>query len=74
MIYPALGEVEAHAATSVACRLLGIARASVYRWRAPRMHGPAREPAPVEQPAALTAGERAQLLATTGSPRHSWVA
>jgi len=71
VIYPALGEVEAHAATSVACRLLGIARASVYRWRAPRMHGPAREPAPVEAPAALTAGERAQLLAWLDSDRFA---
>ena len=71
MIYPLLSEVEAHVPTSPACRLLGIARASVYRWRAPRMHGPVPEPAPVEQPAALTAAERARILAWLDGDRFA---
>jgi putative transposase len=55
---------------SLACRLLGAVRASVYRWRAPQVHGPRLAPELVAPPAsALTALERQQVLAVLDSPR-----
>ncbi|HXZ72935.1 MAG TPA: IS3 family transposase [Streptosporangiaceae bacterium] len=70
-MYPVLGEVERHLPTSIGCRLLGIARASVYRWRAPSLHGPRTEPTAGEQPAALTAAEQAAIVAVLDSDRFA---
>ena len=67
--YPLIDELEQYVPTSVACRLLGITRASVYRWRAPRMHGPVRRPVVGRQPAALTESEQEQILAVLNSDR-----
>jgi putative transposase len=75
----ALGELEAVTSTKDACALLGLARASVYRARAPRMHGPRPEPAAQSQPSALDAAERAEIVAaldddrfTDKSPAQVW--
>jgi putative transposase len=46
---------------------LGLARASVYRARAPRVHGPRPAPVPGDQPNALSDGERKQILAVLNS-------
>ena len=55
--------------TQRACALLGLSRASVYRARQPRMHGPRPAPAPVAQPSALDEAERAAIVAILSSPR-----
>ena len=52
-----------------ACGLLGLARASVYRARAPRMLGPRPAPGPGVQPNSLSVGERAEILAILNSPK-----
>lgn len=52
-----------------ACGLLGLARASVYRARAPRMLGPRPAPVPGVQPNSLSVEERAEILAILNSPK-----
>lgn len=61
-------ELETIISTKKACGLLGLARASVYRARAPRVHGPRPAPVPGLQPNALSATEREQVLAVLNSP------
>lgn len=70
-MYSALAELEAQVATSRACELLGIARASVYRWRAPSMVGPAPHRAVPVPASALSPGERAEILAVLDSDRFA---
>jgi putative transposase len=65
----ALGDLEAVTSTKDACALLGLARASVYRARAPRVHGPRPAPAAAVQPSALGAAERAEIVAMLDSGR-----
>jgi putative transposase len=67
----ALGELEVLIPTSRACGLLGLVRSSVYRARAPRMHGPAPAPAVGIQPSALDAAERAEIVAALDSERFA---
>ena len=55
--------------TQLACALLGLARASVYRARQPRMHGPRPVPTPGVQPSALDEAERREILAVLASTR-----
>jgi transposase InsO family protein len=70
VIFPAVVEAERYVPIALACRLLGAVRASVYRWRAPQVHGPRTAPQPVTPPAsALTTVERAQVLAVLDSAR-----
>jgi len=65
----ALGELEGLTSTVESCRLLGLARASVYRARAPRMHGPMLAPVGQVQPCALDEAERIAILAALDSAR-----
>ena len=67
--YDALAQLEALTSTVAACALLGLPRASVYRARAPRLHGPAPRRTGGAQPAALGAGEREAILAALDSER-----
>lgn len=57
-----LDQLERVTATTTACRLLGLSRATVNRWRGPRVYGPARPPGGGLQPAALTAAEKDRVL------------
>jgi len=52
-----------------ACDLLGLARASVYRARAPRILGPRPAPVPGVQPNSLSVEERVEILAILNSPK-----
>lgn len=54
--------------TQRACRLLGLSRASVYRARQPKMHGPWPARTPGVQPSALDALERERILSVLNSP------
>ena len=67
----ALGQIEQVASTSLGCRLLGLSRASVYRARRPRTHGPSRPPLLGVQPAALNGAEQDQVLAELNSERFA---
>ncbi len=60
MIEQAVSQVEPLVGTLPACRVLGASRASLYRWRSPRVRV-AR--APVVSPRALSEPERATVLA-----------
>ncbi|WP_322779002.1 IS3 family transposase [Frankia sp. Cas4] len=71
MTSAALVELEPLTSTKEACELLGLARASVYRARAPRMHGPRPAPAVQNQPSALDAAERAEIVAALDSERFA---
>lgn len=51
-----------------ACAVLGVPRASFYRWRAPAAYGPHPQPA---RPRALTAEERAEVLAVLHEERFA---
>ena len=68
-MYAALAELEAQLPTARACDLFGICRASVYRWRAPRVSGPAPRRAVPVPASALSGGERAEILAVLDSDR-----
>ena len=57
--------------TKQACELLGAARASVYRARTPPILGPFLLPLVGVQPNALTAAERAEILAVLNSDRFA---
>lgn len=61
VLFQALGQVESHTSTRAGCDLLGLPRASVYRARAPRVHGPSRAPGGGRQPASLGAVEVTQV-------------
>jgi putative transposase len=61
--------LEVLTSTQRACALLGLSRASVYRARQPRMHGPRPAPTAGVQPSALDEAERAAILAILSSPR-----
>jgi putative transposase len=63
-----LTELESHTSTKEACELLGLARASVYRVRAPQVHGPRPAPVPGVQPNSLSVREREEILAVINSP------
>jgi putative transposase len=65
----ALVELETLTSTKTACELLGLARASVYRARVPKMHGPRPARAVQDQPNALGAAERAGILAVLDGER-----
>lgn len=74
-----LGELEAVTSTQDACTLLGLSRASVYRARHPKMHGPWLPRIPGVQPSALAEDERAAILAALSSvefvdksPAQAW--
>lgn len=67
--YDALAELETLTTTVAACAVLGLPRASVYRARAPRAHGPAPQRTGGTQPAALGAPEREAILAVLDSER-----
>lgn len=67
--HDALVELEALTSTVAACTLLGVARSSVYRARADRVHGPAPRRTGGLQPAALPPDEREAILATLNSER-----
>jgi putative transposase len=67
----ALTELEVLIPTSRACALLGVARASVYRGRVPKMQGPRPEPARQVQPTALDPVERAEIVAMLDSERFA---
>lgn len=69
LLAPRLEELESVTSTEAACALLGLPRATVYRWRTPRVHGPARAPGGGRQPAALTGPETEQVLAVLNSDR-----
>jgi transposase InsO family protein len=66
-MFRAVGDLEVHVPTQAACQLLGISRASVYRWRAPAVHGPAPRRAATVPAWALSAAERAEILAVLDS-------
>jgi transposase InsO family protein len=66
-----LDRLEDHMKTETACRLLGLSRSSVYRWRAPQVYGPARPPGAGAQSAALTADQTQQVLAVLNSDRFA---
>jgi len=67
--HDALVELEALTSTVAACALLGVARSSVYRARAPRVHGPAPRRTGGLQPAALPQVEREAILTALNSER-----
>lgn len=67
----ALTEVEQYTSTIAACELLGLSRASVYRARAPRVHGPARKPGGGTQPGALSPQEIGEVLDLLTSDRFA---
>lgn len=67
--HDALEDLEALTSTASACALLGLPRASVYRARAPRVHGPTLRRTGGAQPAALPPGEREAILAVLDSER-----
>ena len=67
--HDALAQLEALTSTVTACAVLGVPRASVYRARAPRVHGPAPRRTGGTQPAALGATEREAILAVLDSER-----
>lgn len=67
----ALEQVEEHTSTTAACQLLGLSRASVYRARGPRMHGPGRKPGGGTQPTALSEQEIQQVLDVLTSDRFA---
>ena len=68
MIGEAFDELAPVLGIKPACDLLGHARAGHYRRQQPRMHGPPKpRPAP---PNALTAAERARVLAVLHEPEH----
>ena len=70
MIAQALVEAEEYTSTVEACRLLGASRASVYRWRAPRVYGPKPKPERTGAPAnQLDDAERAAVLDYLDSDR-----
>jgi putative transposase len=48
-----------------------VSRASLYRWRTPRIHGPWPAPNPQIQPSALSAGERKEIIDHLDSPRFA---
>ncbi len=67
---PALHELRDLVSTSAACRLLGVSRASLYRWEHP-VYGPRPAPPVREHPSALTGLEREQVLAVLDEDRFA---
>ena len=67
----ALEQVEQHVSTSAACALLGLSRASVYRARGRRVHGPGRKPGGGTQPAALGPAEIEDVIEVLTSDRFA---
>jgi putative transposase len=65
----ALEQVEEHTTTVAGCAILGLSRASVYRARGPRMHGPARKPGGGAQPSALSEQEIREVFEVLTSDR-----
>jgi putative transposase len=78
VISQARAELESLTSVTAACGMLGISRATLYRQRHPRPR-PERQAARPAHPAALSAGERAELLAVLDgerladkSPAQAW--
>ncbi|MEI2776061.1 MAG: hypothetical protein V9G19_08845 [Tetrasphaera sp.] len=67
----ALEQVEQHTSTTSACALLGLSRASVYRARGARVHGPGRKPGGGSQPAALSPEEIQEVIDVLTSDRFA---
>ena len=65
----ALEQVEEHITTVAGCTILGLSRASVYRARGPRVHGPARRRGGGAQPNALSAAEVREVFDVLTSDR-----
>jgi len=70
-MYSALAELEAQLPTCTACDLLGISRASVYRWRTAKPFGPAQRPVVSAPASALSPHERTEILAALDSDRFA---
>lgn len=66
-----LEQLETHISTQTACALLGLSRATLYRWRAPRRYGPNKPPGGGTQPAALTPTQRHEVLDVLNSDRFA---
>lgn len=66
-----LDELVQVTSTTTACRLLGLSRATVHRWRGPRVHGPGKPPGGGAQPAALTPAEKDRILEELTSDRFA---
>jgi putative transposase len=71
MIEATFPEIEVLTSTKTACRLLGMARATLYRHRTPRIFGPVPAPIPGIQPTALSSAERAHALHVLNSDRFA---
>ena len=69
MILPLLDLLVGHVGVQRACHLLGRPRASYYRDRRPRQHGPSAPVARPTPPNALSAAEKAEILAVLTSER-----
>lgn len=72
-MFPAFEELSVLGSVTQACELTGIARSSVYRWRAAHRVpiGPAPALPPKVMPSALSGAERAQVLAVLDSDRFA---
>lgn len=73
VLWDAFEQIEALAGVSAASVLTGIARSSVYRWRArdKKPFGPSRAPAAKVMPSALSADEQAAVLEVLNSDRFA---
>ena len=69
MINPAVRELAEYTGVKRACGLLGRPRASHYRAKQPRVHGPAPKPSRSSPPNALTDAEQAEVLCVLTSER-----
>ncbi|MGO9502287.1 MAG: hypothetical protein ACLPUO_12065 [Streptosporangiaceae bacterium] len=71
MISQAVAELEPLLPVKAACGLVGQPRSTLYRQRNPRPQAERQPPRVARHPAALSPGEREQLLAVPGSQRFA---